>query len=96
MKNPDILATVAQGKDRPGLVIGFAAETESVLEHADAKRTRKGADWILANDVSEGAVFGERHNTVTLISDAGAEAWPELTKDQVAARLVAKITEALG
>ncbi|MGB1146350.1 MAG: bifunctional phosphopantothenoylcysteine decarboxylase/phosphopantothenate--cysteine ligase CoaBC [Alphaproteobacteria bacterium] len=96
VKNPDILATVAQGKDRPGLVIGFAAETENVLEHADAKRTRKGADWILANDVSEGAVFGERHNTVTLISDAGAEAWPELTKDQVAARLVAKITEALG
>ena len=96
VKNPDILATVAQGKDRPGLVIGFAAETENVLEHADAKRKRKGADWILANDVSEGAVFGERHNTVTLISDAGAEAWPELTKDQVAARLVAKITEALG
>lgn len=96
VKNPDILATVAQGKDRPGLVIGFAAETENVLEHADAKRKRKGADWILANDVSEGAVFGERHNTVTLISDAGAEAWPELTKDQVAARLVAKITEALS
>ena len=96
VKNPDILATVAQGKDRPGLVIGFAAETENVLVHADAKRKRKGADWILANDVSEGAVFGERHNTVTLISDAGAEAWPELTKDQVAARLVAKITEALG
>lgn len=96
VKNPDILATIAKGKNRPALVIGFAAETERVEEQAAAKLARKGADWILANDVSGGAVFGAAHNTVTLLSAAGAEAWPELTKTQVAARLVAKITEALG
>ena len=92
VKNPDILATLAKAENRPGLVVGFAAETENVVENAKSKLTRKNADWILANDVSEGAVFGERTNTITLVSAQGAEDWPKLTKDQVAARLVEKIT----
>lgn len=96
IKNPDILATLANAEDRPGLVIGFAAETENVVENAKAKLTRKNADLILANDVSEGAVFGERTNTITLVSAHGAEDWPELSKDQVAARLVQKISETLA
>lgn len=95
VKNPDILATLAKAENRPGLVVGFAAETENVVENAKSKLTRKNADWILANDVSEGAVFGERTNTITLVSAQGAEDWPKLTKDQVAARLVEKITERL-
>ena len=96
IKNPDILATLANAEDRPGLVIGFAAETENVVANAKAKLTRKNADLILANDVSEGAVFGERTNTITLVSAHGAEDWPELSKDQVAARLVQKISETLA
>ena len=96
VKNPDILATLAKAENRPGLVIGFAAETENVVENAKSKLTRKNADWILANDVSEGAVFGERTNTVTLVSAQGSEDWPKLSKDQVAARLVEKITERLA
>ena len=95
VKNPDILATLAQAENRPGLVVGFAAETENVVENAKSKLTRKNADWILANDVSEGAVFGERTNTITFVSAQGSEDWPQLTKDQVAARLVQKITERL-
>lgn len=96
VKNPDILATLAKAENRPGLVIGFAAETENVVENAKSKLTRKNADWILANDVSEGAVFGERTNTVTLVSAQGSEDWPKLSKDQVAARLVDKITKRLA
>lgn len=95
VKNPDILATLAQAENRPSLVVGFAAETENVVENATSKLTRKNADWILANDVSEGAVFGERTNTITFVSAQGSEDWPQLTKDQVAARLVQKITERL-
>lgn len=95
VKNPDILATLAKAENRPGLVVGFAAETENVVENAKSKLTRKNADWILANDVSEGAVFGERTNTITFVSAQGSEDWPQLTKDQVAARLVQKITERL-
>ena len=77
-ENPDILATVsAKGADRPALVVGFAAETENVIEHATAKRLRKGCDWIVANDVSEGTgIMGGTENAVTLISADGAEAWP--------------------
>ena len=70
-------------------------DAENVVENAKSKLTRKNADWILANDVSEGAVFGEQTNTITLVSAQGAEDWPKLTKDQVAARLVEKITERL-
>ena len=98
VKNPDILATIAQGNPRPGLVVGFAAETENLVENARAKRQKKQVDWILANDVSGGAVFGAANNAVTLVTGDGADAvdtWPELGKSQVAARLVARIVEAL-
>jgi phosphopantothenoylcysteine decarboxylase/phosphopantothenate--cysteine ligase len=96
-ENPDILATVAQMTDgRPGLVIGFAAETDDVITHATAKRLRKGCDWIVANDVSpETGIMGGSENAVTLITDEGAEEWPRMAKDQVAQRLAAKITQAL-
>lgn len=98
VKNPDILATIAQGNPRPGLVVGFAAETENLVENARAKRQKKQVDWILANDVSGGAVFGAANNAVTLVTGDEADAvdtWPELGKSQVAARLVARIVEAL-
>lgn len=96
-ENPDILATVAQmSTGRPDLVIGFAAETNDVVEHATAKRARKGCDWILANDVSaQSGVMGGAENAVTLITDAGADAWPRMGKDIVARRLAALIAEAL-
>jgi len=97
-ENPDILATVSQmKKGRPDLVVGFAAETDDVIENAMAKRKRKGCDWILANDVSpESGIMGGRENAVTLISDQGADAWPRMGKNQVATRLAAAISDALG
>ncbi|MDA7429299.1 bifunctional phosphopantothenoylcysteine decarboxylase/phosphopantothenate--cysteine ligase CoaBC [Primorskyibacter aestuariivivens] len=97
-ENPDILATVAQMKTgRPGLVVGFAAETDDVVAHATAKRERKGCDWIVANDVSpETGIMGGSENAVVLISDDGAEAWPRMGKDQVAERLAQRLAEALG
>ncbi|HLS69576.1 MAG TPA: bifunctional phosphopantothenoylcysteine decarboxylase/phosphopantothenate--cysteine ligase CoaBC [Kiloniellales bacterium] len=97
-ENPDILAQLAQhGEARPALVVGFAAETERLLEHASAKRLRKGCDWILANDVSEkGGAFGSADNEITLIEEAGSESWPRLTKQEVAVRLVRRIAEHLG
>ena len=90
MPNPDILRTIAkQKKGRPELVIGFAAETEKVLEHASAKLKRKGCDWIVANDVSaETGVMGGDRNSVQLIRKDGHESWPELSKDEVAVALV--------
>lgn len=96
-ENPDILARVSQRKvARPQLVVGFAAETEKVVQHATAKRLRKGCDWIVANDVSpETGIMGGAENAVTLISDAGAEAWPRMGKDAVAARLAQRIAAAL-
>ena len=97
-ENPDILATVSRmAEGRPRLVIGFAAETDDVIAHATAKRARKGCDWILANDVSPATgIMGGSRNEVTLISAAGAEAWPEMSKDEVANRLAGKIAEALA
>ncbi|MBR9762205.1 MAG: bifunctional phosphopantothenoylcysteine decarboxylase/phosphopantothenate--cysteine ligase CoaBC [Rhodobacteraceae bacterium] len=97
-ENPDILAGVSQlTEGRPGLVVGFAAETDDVLAHATAKRARKGCDWILANDVSPATgIMGGTENAVVLISDAGAEEWPRMGKDDVARRLAAKIAEALA
>ncbi len=93
--NPDILATIARHASRPRLVIGFAAETERVVEHAIAKRARKGCDWILANDVS-GDVMGGDANRIHLVTDSGVEDWPELAKAEVATRLAARIAAALG
>ncbi|MEZ5797985.1 MAG: bifunctional phosphopantothenoylcysteine decarboxylase/phosphopantothenate--cysteine ligase CoaBC [Paracoccaceae bacterium] len=96
-ENPDILATVSRGAMRPALVIGFAAETERVVEHATAKRARKGCDWIVANDVSPATgIMGGEENAVTVITAAGAETWPRLGKAEVARRLAARIAEALG
>ena len=82
---------------RPGLIIGFAAETDDVIAHATAKRDRKGCDWIVANDVSpETGIMGGAENAVTLISDAGAESWPRMGKDQVAKALAVRVVEALA
>ena len=94
--NPDILATVAQhATQRPRLVIGFAAETENLVEHATAKRTRKGCDWIVANDVS-GDVMGGAENAVHLVTASGVEEWPLMPKEDVARRLAARIAETLA
>ena len=95
-ENPDILALVAKGPQRPKLVIGFAAETTDVVVHATAKRARKGCDWIVANDVSpETGIMGGPENAVTLVSDAGAEIWPRMGKDAVARKLAERISGAL-
>ena len=94
VENPDILATLAQGPRRPRLVIGFAAETDDVVQNAVAKRARKGADWIIANDVS-GDVMGGDRNRIHLVSEAGIEDWPDMTKTEVGARLAAAIAEKL-
>ena len=98
VENPDILASVSGcGADRPGLVVGFAAETADVVENATAKRARKGCDWIVANDVSPGTgVMGGTENAVVLITEEGAESWPRMTKDEVARRLAGRIAEALA
>ncbi len=97
-ENPDILKRVAQMKDgRPPLVVGFAAETDNVVEHATAKRKRKGCDWIVANDVSPATgIMGGSENAVILISDQGADEWPRMGKDAVAKRLAEKIADALN
>lgn len=96
-ENPDILATVSKGALRPRLVVGFAAETEHVVDHATAKRARKGCDWIVANDVSpETGIMGGTENAVVLISDSGAEVWPRMGKDQVARQLAERIAAALA
>lgn len=89
IENPDILASLAQaGNQRPRLVIGFAAETENLRAHAEAKRRAKGCDWILANDVSpEQGVFGGDANQIYLIGPQGAVEWPRLSKQEVAERL---------
>ena len=93
-ENPDILALLAKSPHRPKLLIGFAAETETVVAHATAKRERKGADWIVANDVS-GDVMGGEANAVHLVTAAGVESWERLPKPEVAARLAARIADAL-
>ena len=97
-ENPDILARVSQmGAGRPRLVVGFAAETETVVAHATAKRARKGCDWIVANDVSpETGIMGGAENAVTLMTAQGAESWPRLPKVEVARRLALRIAEALA
>ncbi len=94
VENPDILANLARSPQRPRLLIGFAAETERVIDHATAKRVRKGADWIVANDVS-GDVMGGDANTVHLITASGTESWPLMAKGEVAERLAARIADAL-
>ncbi len=96
--NPDILAMLSQaGPRRPALVVGFAAETERVVEQATAKRRRKGCDWIVANDVSPATgIMGGSSNEVHLVTEQGAEAWPRMEKIAVASRLAERIAAALA
>jgi len=96
--NPDILATLSvPGPTRPGLVVGFAAETDRVRAHAAAKRIAKGCDWIVANDVgAHPGVMGGARNQVHIFDAAGEESWPDLPKEEVAARLAARIAAALA
>jgi phosphopantothenoylcysteine decarboxylase/phosphopantothenate--cysteine ligase len=93
-ENPDILAQVASGKQRPKLLIGFAAETEDVVENARTKRKRKAADWIVANDVS-GDVMGGDVNAVHIVTGEGVEDLPEMPKEQVAMALAERMAVAL-
>ena len=94
-QNPDILATISHHHVRPRLVIGFAAETQNVIDYAMAKRLRKGADWMLANDVgqAEAPVFGSDYNMVHLITAMGNEAWPEASKQEIADHLIDRIAK---
>ena len=95
--NPDILASIAQGAQRPRLVIGFAAETADLLANARDKLRRKNADWIMANDVSPASgIMGGEENAVHLVSAGGVEDWPRLPKQEVARRLAERIAKALA
>lgn len=95
VSNPDILAEISTpGPQRPALVVGFAAETEKVEEHATAKRQRKGCDWIVANDVSAGTgIMGGDSNQVVLITAQGSERWPHMLKEEVAQRLASRMAD---
>ncbi|CAI2931418.1 bifunctional phosphopantothenoylcysteine decarboxylase/phosphopantothenate--cysteine ligase CoaBC [Aminobacter niigataensis] len=96
VENPDILAGVGHHARRPFLVVGFAAETQDVLKNAQAKLAKKGADFIVANDVShEGGVMGGDRNRVRIVSKGGVDEWPDLSKEEVATRLAALIAERL-
>ena len=102
VENPDILATISHRKDgRPPLVVGFAAETEHLIENARTKLARKGCDWIVANDVSPATgVMGGDRNTVHLLTrhgdDVEVDSWPVMTKEQVATELIAHVAKAVG
>jgi phosphopantothenoylcysteine decarboxylase / phosphopantothenate---cysteine ligase len=94
-ENPDILAGLAHHAMRPSLVIGFAAETENLVANASAKRVAKGCDWIVVNDVSTG-IMGSDQNRVQIITASGSEPWPEMSKHEVASRLVSLIVASFG
>jgi phosphopantothenoylcysteine decarboxylase/phosphopantothenate--cysteine ligase len=94
-ENPDILAGLGHDPRRPALVVGFAAETDDVIANATAKRARKGADWIVANDVS-GDVMGGADNQVTLVKETGEESWDPMSKQDVALQLVERIADELA
>ena len=89
----DILASVTKHKQRPLLVVGFAAETEKLLEHARAKRLAKGCDWLVANEVGSSRVFGGDDNAVTLITSTNEETWPLSSKHEIASRLTQRIAD---
>lgn len=96
-ENPDILATISRHALRPTLVVGFAAETEKVTEHAAQKLKKKGCDLIVANDVSKASgVFGGERNTVQLVSASGVESWPQMGKDEVAQKLMERLAHMLS
>ena len=95
-ENPDILATISRSAKRPHVVVGFAAETGNVTENAAQKLKKKGCDLIVANDVSKGSgVFGGERNTVQLVSAAGVEDWPQMSKDEVARKLIERLAQML-
>jgi phosphopantothenoylcysteine decarboxylase / phosphopantothenate---cysteine ligase len=95
-ENPDILATISRHKLRPRIVVGFAAETSQVTDHAVQKLKKKGCDLIVANDVSAGSgVFGGDRNRVHLVSASGVESWPDMSKDEVARRLMERLVQML-
>jgi phosphopantothenoylcysteine decarboxylase / phosphopantothenate---cysteine ligase len=94
-ENPDILASLATHAHRPRLLIGFAAETEKIVEHAQAKLTKKGCDWIVANDVS-GDVMGGANNAFHIVTKDGVDSWPESAKDVIARKLMEKVADALA
>ena len=94
-ENPDILASLAQHKLRPKLLIGFAAETEQIVEHATAKLAKKGCDWIVANDVS-GDVMGGDNNAFHIATRDGVETWPEASKDVIARKLMEKVADEIA
>jgi phosphopantothenoylcysteine decarboxylase/phosphopantothenate--cysteine ligase len=98
VENPDILATIGHDRQaRPGLVIGFAAETDDLIRNARKKLKAKGADWILANDVSpETGIMGGEENAIRLVSAEGVEEWPRLAKGEVAKRLIERIAARIG
>ena len=97
-ENPDILATIARRtEDRPPLMVGFAAETENVIEHAKQKLARKGCDLIVANDVSTATgVMGGDSNTVHLVTGSDVETWPTLSKTDVAKKLIERLVAMVG
>ncbi|MEO9527355.1 MAG: phosphopantothenoylcysteine decarboxylase, partial [Roseibium sp.] len=97
-ENPDILATVGHDAGlRPKLLIGFAAETQNLIDNARGKLERKNADWIIANDVSpETGIMGGDANTIRLVSRSGVEDWPEMDKTEVARRIIARAAQALA
>lgn len=94
-ENPDILASLAKHKQRPKLLIGFAAETEKIVEHATAKLAKKGCDWIVANDVS-GDVMGGANNAFHVVTKDGVESWPDSPKDVIARKLMEKVADAIA
>jgi phosphopantothenoylcysteine decarboxylase/phosphopantothenate--cysteine ligase len=94
-ENPDILASLATHANRPKLLIGFAAETEKIVEHAQAKLVKKGCDWIVANDVS-GDVMGGANNAFHIVTKDGVDSWPESAKDVIARKLMEKVADALA
>jgi phosphopantothenoylcysteine decarboxylase / phosphopantothenate---cysteine ligase len=94
-ENPDILANLAKHKHRPALLIGFAAETEKIIEHAKAKLAKKGCDWIVANDVS-GDVMGGANNAFHIVTKDGVESWPDSPKASIARKLMEKVADAIG
>jgi phosphopantothenoylcysteine decarboxylase / phosphopantothenate---cysteine ligase len=94
VENPDILAGLAKSPKRPKLLIGFAAETENVIENAKAKLARKGCDWIVANDVS-GDVMGGAANSVHIVTKDGVESWERMDKNEVAEKLVMRVLESI-
>jgi phosphopantothenoylcysteine decarboxylase / phosphopantothenate---cysteine ligase len=95
VENPDILAGLARSPNRPPLLVGFAAETENIIAHAQAKLLRKGCDWIVANDVS-GDVMGGEANTVHIVTANGVESWERMAKANVAKRLAERVLQDTG